>query len=88
MFTLRGPGGKSVEYFVTIPNAAFIEHRVHYQDAPDICSLRLHRELGSQTEHPLSTRFSITDAELAAYEDAHTLKSKPGVSAHRENKEF
>jgi hypothetical protein len=46
-FTLRGSGGESSEYFVIIPNAAFVVHRVRYQDAPNICSLRLRREFAS-----------------------------------------
>jgi hypothetical protein len=77
-FTLRGTDGASSEYFVTITNDAFVAHRVRYQDAPDICSLRLHREFAARTDHPPSTRFSVTDAELADYKDAHTPKSKPG----------
>ena len=86
-FTLRGSGGESSEYFVAIANAAFVAHRVRYQDAPDICSLRLHREFAIKSNHPPSTRFCITDAELADYKDAHTPKSKPGSSAHREDNE-
>ena len=86
-FTLRGAGGESTEYFVTIANAAFVAHRVRYQDAPDICSLRLHREFTAGSDHPPSTRFSITDAELADYMEAHTPKQKPNVSAYREHKE-
>jgi hypothetical protein len=86
-FTLRGSGGEFSEYFVTIANAAFVAHRVRYQDAPDICSLRLHREFATQTDHPPSTRFSVTDAELANYRDAHTPKTKPGTSAHRKDNE-
>jgi hypothetical protein len=87
-FTLRGPGGKSSEYFVTIANAAFVAHRVRYQDAPEICSLRLHREFAARTDHPPSTRFSITDAELAEYTNAHAPKSKPGASAHGKDQEY
>ena len=87
-FTLRGTDGASSEYFVTIANAAFLAHRVRYQDGPDICSLRLHREFATRTDHPPSTRFSVTDAELADYKDVHTPKSKPGVSAHKEDQEF
>ncbi len=34
-FTLRGTGGASSEYFVTIANDAFVAHRVRYQDAPE-----------------------------------------------------
>jgi hypothetical protein len=84
-FTVRGSGGGSSEYFVTIANAAFVAHRVRYQDAPDICSLRLHREFSAQTDHPPSTCFSVTDAELADYHDAHTPKTKPGASAYRKD---
>jgi len=85
-FTLRGTGGVTSNYFVTIANAAFAAHRLHYQDGPDICSLRLRREFASKIEHPPSTCFSVTDAELAQYEDAHAPKAKPGayVPAQRE----
>jgi hypothetical protein len=86
-FTLRGSGGEFSEYFVTIANAAFVTHRVRYQDAPGICSLRLHREFAARSDHPPSTRFAITDAELADYMEAHTPKTKPRASAHRGDKE-
>jgi hypothetical protein len=84
-FAIRGSGGESSDYFVTIANVAFVEHLVRYQDAPDICSLRLRREFASQTNHPPSTRFPVTDAELADYKDAHTPKAKPNAHAHRED---
>jgi len=87
-FSLRGSGGTSTEYFVTIANAAFLAHRVRYQDGPEICSLRLHREFASRTDHPPSTRFSVTNAELAEYMDAHLPKSKSGTSAYKKNQEF
>jgi hypothetical protein len=80
-FTLCGSGGTSTEYFVTIANAAFVAHRVRYQDGPEICSLLLHREFAARTDRPPSTRFSVTDAELAEYMNAHAPKSKPGTSA-------
>ena len=86
-FTLRGPAGKSSEYFVTIANAAFVAHRVRYQDAPDICSLRLHREFAARSDHLPSARFSITDAELADYMAVHAPKTKPGASVNRGDKE-
>lgn len=86
-FTLRGADGASSEYFVTIANDAFVAHRVRYQDAPDICSLRLHREFATTRDRPPSTRFSVTDTELADYKDTHAPKSKPRVSAPREDNE-
>jgi len=86
-FTLRGTDGASSEYFVTIANDAFVAHRVRYQDAPDICSLRLHREFATRTDHPPSTCFCVTDAELADYKVAHTPKTKPSASAQRKDNE-
>jgi len=86
-FTLRGTCGASSEYFVTIANDAFVAHRVRYQDAPDICSLRLHREFAIRQDDPPSMRISITDAELAEYKDAHTPKMKPKASALRKDNE-
>jgi hypothetical protein len=73
---------------VTIANDAFVAHRARYQDAPEICSLRLHREFAARSGHPPCTRFSVTDAELADYKDAHTPKSKPGAFARRKVQEF
>jgi hypothetical protein len=87
-FSLRGLGGESSSYFVTIANEAFSAHRARYQDAPAICSLRLHREFAAQVDHPPSSIFSVTDAELADYRDAHTPKAKPGHSKSRENENF
>lgn len=84
-FSLRGLGGASSNYFVTIPNEAFSAHRARYQDAPAICSIRLHRELATQEDRPASSTFSVTDAELADYKDAHTPKVRPWKSAEDEN---
>lgn len=81
-FTLRGPGGSSSEYFVSIANEAFLAHRVRYQDAPDICSRRLRREFATQTECLPSTRISVTDAELADYQSDHQPKPKPSAFSH------
>jgi hypothetical protein len=86
-FNLRGTDGASSEYFVTIANDAFVAHRVRYQDAPDICSLRLHREFAARIDHPPSTCFCVTDAELADYKVAHTPKTKPSASAQRKDNE-
>lgn len=86
-FTFRGSGGASWEYFVTIANAAFVAHRVRYQDAPDICSRRLHREFASKADQPPSTRFCVTDAELADYKDTHTPKPKPGSYTRKDDEQ-
>lgn len=87
-FILRGSGGTFTEYFVSIANAAFLAHRVRYQDGPDICSLRLHREFAARADLSLSTRFSVTDAELAEYMTAHAPKAKPSASTYKKDQEF
>ena len=87
-FSRRGPGGESSNYFVTIANEAFAAHRARYQDAPGICSTRLRREFATQADHPPSTIFSVSDAELAAYRDAHTPKAKRGHSKAAEDENF
>ena len=74
-FSVRESGGKPREYTLTIGNAAFDSRRVRYQDAPDICSLRLHQELAISTNHPVANHFGITDAELDAY-DARRQKPR------------
>jgi hypothetical protein len=85
-FILRGSSGESSEYFVTIPNAAFVAHDVRYQDAPEICSLRVHREFADRTDHPPSTSFAISAEELADYKEAHTSKPQPFYA--RKKQEF
>ena len=86
-FSLRGLGGESTNYFVTIRSEAFWAHRARYQDAPAICSIRLRREFASQAGLPPSSTFSVSDEELAEYKDAHTPQAKrfPWKSAKDEN---
>ena len=64
------------EFTLTIADEAFNSRRVRYQDAPDVCSLKLKRELITNADCPSRTNFSITDAELDDYRMAHTSKSK------------
>ena len=46
-FTVRESKAETREFTVTISNASFDGRRARFQDAPDICSLRLHRELAA-----------------------------------------
>ena len=88
VFSRRRPGGEPSNYFVTIANEAFAAHRASYQDAPSICSTRLRRECATQADHPPSTTFSVGDAELAAYRDAHAPKAKRGRAKSEEDENF
>jgi hypothetical protein len=65
-FVVRNESGPR-EYTVTIANEAFVSHRARYQDGPNICSMRLRRELATDATNPSITQFCITDSELADY---------------------
>jgi hypothetical protein len=73
-FTVRERETEPREYTVSIPNEAFDSRRVRYQDAPDICSHKLHRELAASENHPAGSHFDLSDAELDDYRVTHTHK--------------
>lgn len=77
-FAVLEAASEPLHYTLAIANEAFVSHRVRYQDAPDICSLKLHRELDAHANHPPTTSFDISDTELATYHDAR--KPKPSRS--------
>ena len=63
------------EFTVAIRNEAFLSGRARYQDAPDICFLKLQRELAAVAEDKLPSRsLEITDEELEEYRVAHAPK--------------
>jgi hypothetical protein len=75
-FVVRDADTEAREFTFTISNAAFDSHRVRYQDAPDICSIRLRRELAGSLNHPQATHYPISESELDDYRDSHFSKSK------------
>jgi hypothetical protein len=75
-FAVREAPADALHYTLTIENEAFVSHRVRYQDAPEICSLKLHRELDTHANHPPTTSFCVSDAELATYQDVRKPKAK------------
>jgi hypothetical protein len=79
VYHLRVRRGTAFDDFtVTIPNEAFLSGRVRYQDAPDICFLKLQREIAAREDESLPARaLSMTDQELQEYKISHTPKN-PG----------
>jgi hypothetical protein len=75
-FTVREASTDPREFTLSIPNEAFNDHRVRYQDAPDVCSLKLRRELATYSNHPPNTHYGITDAEIEDYRSSHAPRSK------------
>jgi hypothetical protein len=74
-FSVRAEDSEFRQYTLTIAHEAFASRRARYQDAPDICLLKLRRELATAENHPAATHFSVSDMELADYHDSR--KEKP-----------
>jgi hypothetical protein len=76
------PGGEYQAFTLAISNEAFLTHRARYQDAPDICFLKLQRELIACGDTLPALHYDVTDAELDEYRVAHAPrpnKNRPKV---------
>ncbi|MGA2096774.1 MAG: hypothetical protein ABSH39_10780 [Candidatus Acidiferrum sp.] len=84
-FIVRRAADVTSEFTLTIGNEAFRSRRVRFQDAAEICSLRLHRELAVFGNHPPQAHYCISETDLDDYRSAHATKAwgypyKPKVS--------
>jgi hypothetical protein len=85
-YLLRSHFGPEIhDYTVGIALADFSAGRARFQDGPEICYLKLVRELEAQAAGatPGADDLTVTDVELAAYVTAHTTpgRSRGGFSA-------
>ena len=80
LFRARQSGEAYQDFALTIPSEAFLSHRVRYQDGPEICFLRLQRELLASENTRPAARLAVTDAELDAYRIAHTPTARRRLS--------
>ena len=71
-FTVREVSCEPRDFVVSIALDAFSSGRLRFQDAPDVCALRLRHELAASDNHPSDSRFQITNAELEEYTTLHT----------------
>ncbi len=78
-FLVRGMSSEPSEVTFSILNEAFHPRGLRFQDAPDICSLKLHRELADSANQPLKTHYRLSETELSAYCDSHTPKAAKGL---------
>ena len=76
-FTVREPSTEPRDFTLAISNSAFDDHLISYQDAPDICSRKLRRELAAYDNHPPETRLEITVADLEDYRSSHSHRQAP-----------
>ena len=68
--------GEYQDFTVAILNKAFIDGRVRYQDAPDICFLKLQRELVIAGDNLPAVHHELSNDELEEYRISHTPKTK------------
>jgi hypothetical protein len=89
-FVVRGTANQSSEYFLTIDNESFVSRHVRFQDAAEICSIRLHRELAASGNPPRS-HYRIGTVELEDYRKSHSPKAagyRYGPKAETHNPKF
>ena len=86
-FLVRETATEPREFTLAITNEAFDSRRARFQDAPDICSLKLHHELAASSNHPLTSQFRISDAELEIYSTAHWKKPRHNPFSHKPQQE-
>jgi hypothetical protein len=82
-YLLRAHSGPETRDFtVGIALAAFAAGRVRLQDGPEICYLKLQREIAAAVEGPAAEGdYTVSDQELAGYREAHTPARRPSPSA-------
>jgi hypothetical protein len=74
-FIVRRALDETSEFTLTIGNEAFGARRVRFQDAPEICSRRLHRELVAFGNHPPQAHYCISETDLDDYRSSHAPKA-------------
>jgi hypothetical protein len=78
-FLVQESSAEPQEIIFTILNEAFTSRRLSFQNAPDICSLKLHRELSDSANNPLKAHYRISESELDAYHESHSTKAAKGL---------
>lgn len=71
---VREAAGDPHDFTLVIPNEAFLSHRVRYQDAPEVCFLKLQRELAACPGSLPAPHLAVSDADLEEYRVAHAPK--------------
>ena len=77
---VQRPDGQCDEFIVAIEHAAFLSHQVRYQDAAEICFLKLRQALeacaSTPDSAPPAARQTVTEDNLREYREAHAPKPR------------
>jgi hypothetical protein len=78
-FLVREVSTEPQEIIFSILNEAFSSRRLSFQNAPDICSLKLHREMADPVNNPMKTHYRISETDLDHYRDSHPSQAAKGL---------
>ena len=70
-FVVREGSTARRQFTISIAQQAFTENRVRFQDAAEVCALKLRRELTASENQPGVSHFLVTDEELEDYRKSH-----------------
>jgi hypothetical protein len=59
------------QVILSIDDTIFQEHRLMFQEAPDLCYQKILMHLGDESAVPIQSRVKITSSDVAYYRDFH-----------------
>ncbi len=87
-FLVREMSTEPQEIIFSILNEAFSSRRLSFQNAPDICSRKLHKEMADPVNNPMKTHYRISESDLDVYRDAHPAKGPKGMYPRKPAPQF
>jgi hypothetical protein len=82
-FRIEDKDKKIRQVVLTIDDALFLQHRLMFQEAPDLCYQKVLLDLSNETpETPICSRVPVTASDIAFYREAHPtakMRNKPGM---------
>jgi hypothetical protein len=69
---------------LTIEDAVFLEHRLMFQEAPDLCYQKMLMDLVSETaETRVGNRVSVNSSDITRYRDGHPTAGPRNRIGHK-----
>jgi hypothetical protein len=87
-FVVREVATEPQEIVFSILNETFSSRRLSFQNAPDICSRKLHQEMADPVNNPMKTHYRISESDLDLYRDAHPAKGPKGMYPRKPAPQF
>jgi len=73
-FQIEAPDRSIRTVALTIDDAVFLEHRLMFQEAPDLCYQKMLADVANEgTGAPICSLAPVTQSEIASYRDSHPV---------------